>query len=100
MASGFELLPVHCCRQPWKRIGWVPVGPYVRGAWMQFAVTPAYRRNGERQEPHTITTMVAALRFRDGSTLDVVQNANEPIEVWREVPGFIEELREQRGRER
>jgi len=90
-----ERLPVHCCCEPSRRLGWVPVFETTLGKWIVFALRPVLRAaddDGDRRvEVLSITTMVAPLLLPDGTTIDAVKSANAPLAWWREVPGFVED---------
>lgn len=95
MDTGVRLLPVHCCCEPWMRLGWVPVPvKYERGAWIVFWPAPWRSISSEPTAAlleGRITTMVATLVFADGTAVDAVKSGHVPLEVWREVPGFVED---------
>jgi hypothetical protein len=93
-----ELLPVHCCCTPMKRLGYVPVRrlSFTNEAWFNVMNAGAVER--------VIRTEIGRVwldRARVGDVInghventrifvDAVKSAHEPIEVWRRVPGFIE----------
>jgi len=97
-------LPVHCCCEPGRRFGWVPVPERqrVRGA-IYFVIAPGRMEWREGNSVHlvfaqTINTEVndLALAPVDGGPGEIilaVNSADQPIETWRKVPGFIEEHR-------
>ena len=96
-------LPVHCCCEPGKRFGWVPVPERqrVRGA-ICFVIAPGRMEWRDDKSVHlvfaqTINTEVNDLALGDagaggpGEIILAVNSADQPINVWRQVPGFIED---------
>ena len=100
-------LPVHCCCHPTTRLGTVLVCKLPLGA----AMFPVLREDGSVER--VIVTCVARLATVAEQTKapyvldesfdptkplnrgfryeDAVKSAHEPIEVWRRVPGFVED---------
>lgn len=93
-----RLVPVHCCCDPNKRLGWVPAkeapGPVTfvlgrprRSLW-----------DGTVTQPETFTTEIAYLVnfgavLGDAHRFLAVKSNDLPIEKWRLIPGFIEDTR-------
>lgn len=106
-----ERLPVHCCCNPEKRLGTVPVHRLPMGvAMFQVMPEPCPDRDRPYEKPErVIVTKVAKIRVDDGDLCaimgdrivdmfvkpirehEAVKSNHEPIEVWRRVPGFEEE---------
>lgn len=96
-----RVLPVHCCCEPTKRLGWVPV-PASRMELdnATFAITIVAGRDaydmwtGAKVPAPRIHTEVARLTLDDEhgqQTILAVKSADIPIETWRCIPGFIED---------
>jgi hypothetical protein len=85
-----KMLPVHCCCEPGKRLGWVPA-PSTPGP---IAFMAGHRSvnllDGETIMPTKISTCIDWLQDGTGRRL-AVNSADTPIETWRKVPGFIED---------
>jgi hypothetical protein len=87
-------LPVHCCCEPAKRLGWMP--DRYRFRW-RVQVSPASltlwppSAAGERTAPTFVDIEVAMLALDDHEVIRAVKSNEIPIEVWRTVPGFIED---------
>jgi hypothetical protein len=98
-----RMLPVHCCCDPAKRLGWVPVperrleapGPvrFILGHLTLNLETGAVTR------PAQLDTVVAWLEncgaYPHGRQL-AVKSADTPLDQWRKIPGFIEDTEETR----
>lgn len=86
-------LPVYCCGGPSQRLGWVPVsrtrrrpGPIV----FRIGHRSKDLMTGVVTEPARLHAEM--LRFDDdGERILVVKGGEYPIDVWRKVPGFLEE---------
>lgn len=92
-----RMLPVHCCCEPNKRLGWVPV-PDKRlnspGPVRFMSKLPSYDlETGTVSPAESFDTIVEFIHHHpayDGPQLAV--NSHEvPVETWRRVPGFVEE---------
>ena len=100
MKPGDEILPVHCCCEPGRRLGYVPVGRLPLGVVMFPVRTPEGLRviRTEIAEIRTIRTTTEVFSQVSGeitstvTSVVAVKSAHEPIEVWRLVPGFLEEV--------
>ena len=89
-------LPVHCCCDPDKRLGWVPCE-------LQFPGPVKFRAgyiaqdllSGVVTHPPVIKTeaaMVTVYKPHKGVAVALaVKSAHVPIETWRRVPGFKED---------
>lgn len=94
-------LPVHCCCNPDKRLGWVSVreNPMRVFPWIVHFVcrrefTGGSVLRGDRIDiapAKVIVTTIERLGLPGGLVIDAVKSAHEPIEVWRQVPEFQEE---------
>ena len=101
-------LPVHCCCEPGRRFGWVPAPSWLRDARraaVRFHIPPEREfigaldelQSAEIKSGQVIYTEVnelalAPIRSDDPCEIILaVNSADQPIEVWRQVPGFIEE---------
>lgn len=88
-----RMLPVHCCCEPAKRLGWVPCGADRPKPVNFVAGHPRIDlETGVVTQPAIIRTEVSVLHVDDDSYL-AVKSAEQPIETWRKVAGFIEERR-------
>lgn len=90
-----RMLPVHCCCDPAKRLGWVPVPDklHERGCGpVRFQVgLPSYELlTGVVTQPDQIDTTIERLIDGDEEYL-AVKSAEQPVDVWRKVPGFLED---------
>lgn len=106
--------PVHCCCTPGLRLGWVEVPEDIaRGGVVMFArskpleVGPPYLGPGAvmnvaptiRAQLRTIQYPARKTEILSDGTLTVpvtvirpaFDSGDQPIEAWREVPGFIED---------
>lgn len=87
------MLPVHCCCEPSKRLGYVLAPDRVgriNFSWME--CFPTSLRLDVVQPPptrHEIHTTVESLHY-NGEHILAVKSAHQPIETWRKVPGFVE----------
>ncbi len=103
-------VPVHCCCDPSKRLGWVKLDRVPEPGRISFCTERAsytlmassrsllasaepYRMPPTRFNPaHHIRTEIAWLTQGDDTFLAVKSN-DYPIEEWRKVVGFIEDDR-------
>lgn len=98
-----RVLPVHCCCDPVKRLGWVPVPGRLRMIDMghgEGQVTFIAGRDardlwtGEPLPAPRIHTEIARLTITRNNwqeTFLAVKSADIPIETWRRIPGFVED---------
>lgn len=85
-----SMLPVHCCCDPKKRLGWVPA-PSTPGPRSFVVGQPSMNLlTGEVTHARILRTEVAWLD-QHGRRRLAVKSAHEPVETWRKVAGFIEE---------
>jgi hypothetical protein len=88
-------LPVHCCCDPERRLGWVPaqkrLGP-VRFVITPRSVTLAFDDDAVpvKHPAVTLDAEVEKLHAR-GETILAVKSNDHPIEQWRRVPGWIDD---------
>jgi len=84
-------LPVHCSGAPATRIGWVPAPNVTAPGPIRFAIghTCTDLLTGEVTPAGRLDTEVTWLPYGGDRQLTVM-SADQPIEVWRKVPGFIE----------
>ena len=88
-----QYLPVYGCGGLSQRLGWVPV---LRTRWRPGPIVFRIRHRlkdlmtGVVTEPGRLHTEMLWLDH-DGGRILVVKRSEPPIEVWRKVPGFLEE---------
>ena len=79
-------LPVHCCCEPGKRLGYLPVP---QGDTLAVLLPP--ERRGDDMEPlRTATLRVRALHRQGEGRIVAFDSGHQPIEVLRKVPGWID----------
>jgi hypothetical protein len=88
-------LPVHCNRDPQKRIGWYGPVRRQRPGPLRILVTPkctVLNIPGPATVIPAVTfdTEIALLDDGDARVL-AIKSADQPIEVWRKVVGFYED---------
>lgn len=105
------MLPVHCCCRPQTRLGFVPIRSKLPANVAMFQVLS---ESGAVEK--VIVTSVATLQTEmtldesvsealmngaldpsrlipySATTIVAVKSNHEPIEVWRRVPGFVDDL--------
>lgn len=90
-----RMLPVHCCCEPSKRLGWVPVRKQRRGPIRFMLGLPSYdMETNVVTSPPTLDTEIETIeddRVRGCGPYLAVKSANQPVDVWRKVSGFVEE---------
>lgn len=91
-----RLVPVHCCCEPTKRLGWVPA-PEKLGP-VKFALGRPTRSltTGLIAPLEIIETEIAWLvnyeaYHTNAERFMAVKSNDIPIEQWRRIPGFVEE---------
>lgn len=90
-----QYLPVYCCCDPSQRLGWVPVP---RTRWRP---GPIVFKVGHRLKDLMTGVVTEAGRLHtemlwldhEGERILIVKGGEQPVEVWRKVPGFLEERR-------
>ena len=88
-------LPVHGDDAQAGRIGWVPAPHVTAPGPIRFAIghTRTDLLTGGVTPAGRIETKVVWLGDGEGEPQLAVMNAEQPIDAWREVPGFLEERR-------
>jgi hypothetical protein len=86
-------LPVHCSGEPPTRIGWVPAPNAAAPGPIRFGIghTSTDLLTGVVTRAPWLHTEATWLAQGDDRQL-AVMSADQPIEVWRKVPGFIERV--------
>lgn len=95
-----SLMPVHCCCNPSKRIGWVPVPPgsqklgtihFVQSGDRRQLWSMRHNQGDQSVVKATVIKTEVALLVTDGASHYAVKSAHVDVAGWRRVSGFVAE---------